>query len=179
MRRGLPWQARGVVLVALLLAVPPVQAADPWWGRDKALHCGLSALAPPAGYAAGATLFADGERGLILGLSVGLGAGVAKELHDLTGRGTPSLRDLTWDMLGLASGAVLTWAMDRLFFAPAREQPPARPPVEEGRLWSLQRALLRQLRSASLELRRASQAPARWPERPCGQCCTPATKPDP
>ncbi len=41
---------------------------------------------------------------------------MAKELYD-AGRGSFfSFKDLTWDVLGTATGLALSWAVDRLFF---------------------------------------------------------------
>jgi len=78
-------------VLALLLA-----AEDPWVGPDKALHLGASYIA----YSAARTLGA--ERGEAAGITLTLG--VSKELWDLTGRGTPSWRDLLWDLAGLSLG---------------------------------------------------------------------------
>ncbi|MCI0573636.1 MAG: hypothetical protein L0Y66_23095 [Myxococcaceae bacterium] len=153
-----------MLIVSLLLVARSVQAEDAWWGRDKALHFGVSMLAPPGGYAAGAALFDRGEQGLLVGMAVGLGIGVAKEVYDIPGPGAASWRDLGWDVLGVATGTALTWAVDRLFFAPVRRQRASRPPLAERsddqRMRAYQRALEQQLRSAFLELRK-SQVPPR------------------
>lgn len=54
------------------------------------------------------------------GASVALLAGIGKELWDASGNGNASLKDLTWDVLGTAVGVVICWAIDRIFFEPAR-----------------------------------------------------------
>jgi putative lipoprotein len=45
-------------------------------------------------------------------VTLGLGAGIAKELVDLGGAGDPSWRDLTWDVLGTVTGVLVASAID-------------------------------------------------------------------
>ena len=111
-----------VVCLALFLPLsargqtPGIASGDEWFGQDKALHYGLSVGLASAGYAGGALLFDAPEARWLSGAGVALGAGVAKELYD-AGRGTYfSFKDLTWDVLGTATGLGLSWAVDRLFF---------------------------------------------------------------
>ncbi len=103
-----PLSARG--------AEPGIPSGDDWFGQDKALHYGVSVGLAGAGYAGGALLFDTPEARWLSGAGVALGAGVAKELYD-AGRGSFfSFKDLTWDVLGTASGLALSWAVDRLLF---------------------------------------------------------------
>ncbi|MFY0524646.1 hypothetical protein ACN28I_16270 [Archangium gephyra] len=103
-----PLSARG--------AEPGRASGDDWFGQDKALHYSLSVGLAGAGYAGGALLFEAPEARWLSGAGVALGAGVAKEIYD-AGRGTHfSFKDLTWDVLGTATGLGLSWAVDRLFF---------------------------------------------------------------
>jgi putative lipoprotein len=111
-RRSTP-KARSIAAALALLALPAPAAAeprdpDPWLGRDKALHFGVSAALAAGGYAAGAALF-DGGYGppIATGTAVALGAGIAKESLDLAGYGDPSWKDLTWDVVGTAVGVGL------------------------------------------------------------------------
>ncbi|WNG49457.1 hypothetical protein F0U60_39050 [Archangium minus] len=116
-----PLSARGEVL--------EVPSRDHWFGRDKALHFSVSAGLAGAGYAGGALLFESPEARWLTGSGVALGAGVAKELYD-AGRGSFfSLKDLTWDVLGTATGLGLSWAVDRLFF---QREDSARTPAIQG-----------------------------------------------
>ncbi|HYO51223.1 hypothetical protein [Archangium sp.] len=95
---------------------PEIPSRDDWFGQDKALHYGISVGLAGAGYAGGALLFDAPEARWLTGAGVALGAGVAKELYD-AGRGSFfSFKDLTWDVLGTATGLALSWAVDRLFF---------------------------------------------------------------
>jgi putative lipoprotein len=95
---------------------PEIASRDDWFAQDKALHFGVSAGLAGAGYAGGALLFdAPGTRWLT-GAGVALGAGIGKELYD-AGRGSFfSFKDLTWDVVGTATGLGLSWAVDRLLF---------------------------------------------------------------
>jgi putative lipoprotein len=77
---------------------------DPWWGPDKALHFGATAVVAAGGYAGGALVFDDYLRAAALGSGLALGAGIAKEMLDLAGLGHPSWRDFTWDVIGVAAG---------------------------------------------------------------------------
>jgi putative lipoprotein len=103
-----------VAVVGSVLVGGRARAADPdpWFGRDKALHFGASAVLAASGYG-GAALFTD-DRGVRLGVGGGiaLSLGVAKELWDLSGHGDASFRDLTWDAVGTAAGLVVAAAVD-------------------------------------------------------------------
>lgn len=90
---------------------------DDWLGRDKALHFGVSVGLAGAGYAGGALLFDDepGARWLT-GAGVSLTAGLGKELYDAGWGSGFSFKDLTWDVVGTATGLGLSWAVERLFF---------------------------------------------------------------
>jgi putative lipoprotein len=87
--------------------------ADPWFGRDKALHFGATFTLASGGYA-GTTLFT--ERPSVraaVGAGLGLGAGIAKEVYDRYAGGDPSWRDLAWDAVGTATGVLVAWLVDR------------------------------------------------------------------
>jgi putative lipoprotein len=87
---------------------------DPWFGPDKAVHCGVSVVLAAGGYAASSIwLDSRNERALAGGaFSLTLGAG--KELWDLSGHGDPSWRDFTWDVIGTAAGVALAVGVDAL-----------------------------------------------------------------
>ena len=99
---------------------------DAWFGRDKALHFSFSAALAAGGYA-GASLWTD-DRGsrLLVGGGVAVAAGVGKELFDLSGQGDASARDLTWDLVGAATGLLIAWTIDRLLVQPVLSQPASR-----------------------------------------------------
>ena len=106
---------RSLVVVLVALAAAPAQSqVDPWLGPDKALHFGASAALTGGGYAVGVTLTESRPLRLVLGVSVGVAAGLGKELYDAAGGGDPSARDLAWDALGVVTGALVAYAIDRL-----------------------------------------------------------------
>jgi putative lipoprotein len=128
-RRARPPLAALVLVVLALLAARPARAddRDPWFGRDKALHFGASALLASGGYGATALVTDNRRVRLAVGGGFAFSLGVAKELWDLSGHGDPSWRDLTWDAVGTATGlavaAAIDWATDKLMSRHA-----ARPP---------------------------------------------------
>lgn len=102
-------------VLALALAPRDVRAApdpDPWFGRDKALHFGLSMGLSATGYGLGVGSLDGRAWGLLVGGSVGLGAGLLKEAADLAGLGHPSWKDLAWDVAGVAIGLGIALCID-------------------------------------------------------------------
>jgi putative lipoprotein len=119
-----------LVLLTLTLVAPRAARADerdPWFGRDKALHFGASAILASGGY--GATSLVTEDRRVRLGVGGGfaLALGTAKELWDLSGHGDASWRDLTWDAVGTVTGlavaAAIDWTIARLTAARAAPAP--------------------------------------------------------
>lgn len=119
------------VATALLASSVAHADPDPWLGQDKALHFGFSSVLAIGGYTA-ATVFSDSPKvRLAYGGSVALLAGIGKELYDFGGHGTPSWKDLTWDVVGAAVGLAISWAVDTFVaprFAPRRATAPAATP---------------------------------------------------
>ena len=91
--------------------------ADPWFGRDKAAHFAISAALAAGGYAGGAAISDERWVPFASGTAIALGAGIAKEAWDATGRGDPSWRDFTWDVVGTATGLAVAWLVGRLLDA--------------------------------------------------------------
>lgn len=117
------------VLVLALLCTAGSARADDFWGRDKALHFGVSAGLAAGGYGA-AALFSE-HRGvrLAVGGGLALGAGAAKELADLAGAGEPSWKDMAWNAIGTVTGLLIAWSLDLLIRGAAR---PFESPRAEG-----------------------------------------------
>jgi putative lipoprotein len=89
---------------------------DPWLGQDKALHFSACLMVAGDGYA-GASLFTKREAmRMSTGAGIALATGAAKEVYDRYSGGDASLRDLTWDVVGAATGTVLSWLVDRYLF---------------------------------------------------------------
>jgi putative lipoprotein len=108
----------GAALLVALLVPSSVAASDPdpWLGRDKGLHFSASLVLASGGYGATA-LATDQTRWRVLGgTGLALCAGVGKEVADTYGPGDASWRDLTWDLIGTATGVGVAWLIDRIFF---------------------------------------------------------------
>jgi putative lipoprotein len=105
--------------IALLLAFAPSARAadpDPWFGRDKGLHFGASFTLAGGGYGGAALLTQRTDLRAATGAGLALSAGIAKEVYDRYAGGDPSWRDLTWDVVGTATGVVVAWLIDRYLF---------------------------------------------------------------
>ena len=96
--------------------------ADPWFGRDKLIHFAASGSLAVVGYAGASMLTENRPVRIGAGATLALGAGVAKELWDLDGHGDASWRDLSWDLIGAATGLLVSfgvdWAIHRMFRPP-------------------------------------------------------------
>jgi putative lipoprotein len=101
-----------VVAVMMLVRPGAARAGDDWLGRDKALHFGATFLLASAGYAGGAAVTSEPTVRLGTGAAVAMGAGIAKEMYDRASGGDASLRDLTWDAIGTATGLLTAWLID-------------------------------------------------------------------
>ena len=92
--------------------------ADPWFGRDKLIHFAASGSLAVVGYANASMLTESRPLRLGAGAALAVGAGVAKELWDLDGHGDASWRDLSWDLIGAATGLLVSvgfdWAVHRM-----------------------------------------------------------------
>jgi putative lipoprotein len=109
-----------VLAVALLLASQArAQDQDPWFGRDKALHFGVSAGLAAGIYFATALETDHVRTRAAAAIILTLTAGVMKEAWDLAGPGDASWRDLTWDFVGTMTGVLfaygIEWAIGRLW----------------------------------------------------------------
>ncbi|MFW5926086.1 MAG: hypothetical protein ACOCV4_07950, partial [Myxococcota bacterium] len=79
----------GLLVAAVLWLTAPTSAhatdPDPWLGRDKAVHFGVSATLALGGWAVGIPLFDEPAPRFVLGASVAITAGIGKELYDWAG----------------------------------------------------------------------------------------------
>jgi putative lipoprotein len=109
------WAAAGIVAATIAgFSAPARGDDDPWFGRDKALHFGVSAAIAGSVYAIAATQVDSRAAALAWGAGVSLAIGAAKEGADALGLGDPSWRDLTWDAIGTAAGLLVAWSVDLL-----------------------------------------------------------------
>ena len=116
-----------VLALALLLACGRARAsdADPWFGRDKALHFTVSVALSASAYAASSSFLDTRTERAIAGSTFSLTLGAGTELWDLSGHGDPSWRDFTWDVIGTAVGVALALGVDTLIQS-KHGSPPAR-----------------------------------------------------
>jgi putative lipoprotein len=107
------------LVVGALFTAAPARASeeDPWWGRDKALHFGVSAGLGASGYAVSSLVLDSRLERAAAGAAFSLTLGAGKELYDLTGGGNASWKDLTWDVAGTSVGVGLALLVD-LIVAP-------------------------------------------------------------
>lgn len=118
------WTATCLVSIAAM-----ANDTDPWFGPDKALHFGASAVIAGGGYALGTGLTQERWKAFALGGGAALTAGALKEGLDAMGLGTPSWRDFTWDVAGTLVGLGIAYAIDVL----VRGAPQATVPVHVER----------------------------------------------
>jgi putative lipoprotein len=110
-------KVRLVASVAFLTALSAAHTAraddsDPWWGKDKALHFGISIGIAAGSYGAASLVFdRRAERAATAG-AVTISVGAAKEGWDAMGHGDPSFKDFTWDVAGAAVGTGLAFLLD-------------------------------------------------------------------
>lgn len=106
------------VLAGSILLAPATARAqqtpdpDPWWGTDKALHLGLSAAITGGGYALSTQLTDEIGGRAAIAAAVGVGAGLAKEVADALGLGTPSWKDFLWDVIGAGVAVSVSVSID-------------------------------------------------------------------
>lgn len=100
--------------LASCLHLPAGARADDWVGLDKALHFSVSAGLGGAGY--GVAVFVSERRWVraLYGAGFSLTLGGAKEIYDATGAGTPSEKDLVWDLFGTLVGVSVAYLVDWL-----------------------------------------------------------------
>ncbi len=101
-------------LVLLLSRAQQAAAQDAWFGADKALHFSVSAGLAGGGYALAVPLVEAPWARATIGASFALTLGIAKELYDLSGAGDASWRDLTWDVIGTATGVLIALGIEWL-----------------------------------------------------------------
>ncbi len=122
------------------VANPPVPA-DPWFGRDKALHFTATTVISGGGY--GLTALATDKRWLRLAVGFGsaVAVGATKEGVDALGRGDPSWRDMTWNAIGAATGTLIAWGLDRWLSHEPVHPPPTqlRSPSASPVVWTVAR----------------------------------------
>ena len=93
------------LLVALHLGGEP-RRPDPWFSPDKAKHFFLSAFVESLSFSTLRAARVSRDASLISAASISAGFGIGREIYDHYHPGTPSLKDLTWDLAGIAAASV-------------------------------------------------------------------------
>ena len=96
-------------------------APAPWFERSAFLHFAASAELAINGYTLGAAFSKNTGVRLASGAAFSFTLGLAKELYDLSASGEFSWRDMGWNAMGIATGLLISWLVDRLLFAPQHE----------------------------------------------------------
>jgi putative lipoprotein len=105
---------------------------DPWFGRDKALHFGVSGLIASGSYAVSAAIFDARGHALLTAGGVSLAAGAGKELLDWAGYGDPSWKDFAADVAGTLVGLAVAWSVDLLVRGTGSDHPLFAAPAESA-----------------------------------------------
>lgn len=95
---------------------PAAAQSDPWLGQDKALHFSTCLMLAGDGYATAAVVSKRDSHRLLAGFGFAVAVGAGKEVYDKAGGGDASMRDFTWDLVGGAAGAAISWLIDRYLF---------------------------------------------------------------
>jgi len=78
------------------------QAADAWFGEDKAKHFAMSFFTVTVTHAVGRAAGLENGPATAVGAATGVAAGLGKEWYDRRDHGLFSFRDLVWDAAGVA-----------------------------------------------------------------------------
>ncbi len=101
-------QLASLCLVVNLVFAQAAVTRDSWFSIDKIKHFFISAFVESVSFSALQAAGANRRTALTGAIGVTAAVGIAREIHD--GRSPKkffSYRDLTWDALGTATGAVL------------------------------------------------------------------------
>jgi putative lipoprotein len=100
------------------------RADDAFFGADKSLHFSISAAAALTCEVALNSFELPAPLHYPLALALPLGLGFAKELFDYARGGQASRADLTWDILGVATGLLVAFVLEKWLIDEA-DAPPA------------------------------------------------------
>lgn len=88
-------------------------ATDPWFGTDKAQHFFMAAFVQSLSFS-GLRAVGLSRSASLAGATVASSAvSVGKELYDAKNGGDPSVKDLTWDVAGIAAATLLLRRTER------------------------------------------------------------------
>lgn len=79
---------------------------DPWFSPDKAKHFFMSMFLESVSFSVLRAANTSRSGSLAGATILSAGVGVGREIYDYYHPGTPSLKDLTWDLAGIATAAI-------------------------------------------------------------------------
>ena len=95
--------------INLMYGQAAVVHQDAWFGIDKLKHFLMSAFIESVSYSALQAMRVNHRTAMGGAIGITVGVGAAREIHDRRVPGNIfSIRDLTWDAIGTASGAILS-----------------------------------------------------------------------
>lgn len=97
---------RGLAFLLALHVGSEPKRSDPWLSPDKAKHFFLSMFVESLSFSALRAANASRNGSLVGAATASVGFSIGREIYDYYHPGTPSLKDLTWDVAGVAAGAV-------------------------------------------------------------------------
>ncbi len=97
----------GLLLVFSLHVGPGAANDDRWFGSDKAKHFFMSAFVESGAFSALRLTGMHRTPALNSAIGIATGVGVGKEVYDAFSGGDPSLKDVTWDVAGIAAAGVV------------------------------------------------------------------------
>lgn len=96
------------IVIAFSFHLPaPARDQDRWIAPDKVKHFFSAAFVQSVSYGALRTMGAGNGSALVGASAVTVAVSVGKEVWDAQGHGTPSVRDVAWDVAGAGSISVL------------------------------------------------------------------------
>jgi len=96
-----------LIITAIITLVSfAVKAQAPRLQEDKVKHFAVGAMVSGSAQMLAYKLTDNRGKSMLIGFGAGCVAGVAKELYDMTGRGTPSFKDALWTGIGAGIGSV-------------------------------------------------------------------------
>lgn len=98
---------RGLALILTLHFGGDPKPVDRWLAPDKAKHFFLSVFVESVSFSVLRSAHIGRNASLVGASAVTAGTGLGREIYDHFHPGTPSLKDLAWDGVGIAAAAVV------------------------------------------------------------------------
>lgn len=95
------------IFAASLLAASAPPPPDPWFAEDKLKHFVASFVVSSLSVSGARLAGFDRPTSIRVGLGIGAGVGVLKEIRDVRVEGAFSYRDILWDIAGIAAAAAV------------------------------------------------------------------------